>query len=335
MLEGTFYQELTAPATTGLNKAFRDVLLTESEDWRQPLIEQLNETHQTSDEVSADRMMARARSYTLINRTLYKKGVVEPLLKCISRIEGQELLHEIHSRLYGSHIRARSLSAKAITQGFYWPTHVKDFEHIVKTCEACHKTSLHQSSPSRPTQLIAPTWPLQRWGMDLVATTIPGGNKFAVVAIVYFTRWIEARPLANITSTTVKKFFWQSIVCKFSVPKTLTIDNGKQFDSDLFKQFCQNIRTTLAFASVYHPESNGAIERGNRVVFSAISKTLFSLRKGKWVKDLPTVVMVPQHHNFKNNRVYAIQATLRRRSNVARGNEAPKPPINARNACLR
>jgi hypothetical protein len=46
----------------------------------------------------------------------------------------------------------------------------------------------------------------------------------------------------------------------------------------------------LAFASVYHLESNGAIERANRAVFSAISKTMFNLRKGKWVEELPTVV---------------------------------------------
>jgi cation transport regulator ChaB len=48
--------------------------------------------------------------------------------------------------------------------------------------------------------------------------------------------------------------------------------------------------TTLAFASVYHPESNGSAERANKIVFSAISKTLFNLRKGKWVKELPKVV---------------------------------------------
>jgi transposase InsO family protein len=68
------------------------------------------------------------------------------------------------------------------------------------------------------------------------------------------------------------------------------VDNGKQFDSDKFKEFCKSLRTILAFASVYHPESNGAVERANRIVFSAISKTLFNLRKGKWVEELPKVV---------------------------------------------
>ena len=67
----------------------------------------------------------------------------------------------------------------------------------------------HQSKPSVVVQLIPPTWPLQRWGMDLVGPLPPsqGGNKFVVVAIEYFTRWIEVKPLTTITLELVKKFF--------------------------------------------------------------------------------------------------------------------------------
>jgi transposase InsO family protein len=68
------------------------------------------------------------------------------------------------------------------------------------------------------------------------------------------------------------------------------VDNRKQFDSESFKDFCRSIGTKIAFASVYHLESNGAVERVNRIVFSAISKTLFNLRKGKWIDELPKVV---------------------------------------------
>ncbi|XP_066317040.1 uncharacterized protein [Miscanthus floridulus] len=76
----------------------------------------------------------------------------------------------------------------------------------------------------------------------------------------------------------------------FGVPRTLTVDNGKQFDSDKFKEFCKTLGATIAFALVYHLESNGAVERANKIIFSAISKTLFNLRKGKWVEELPKVV---------------------------------------------
>ena len=49
-------------------------------------------------------------------------------------------------------------------------------------------------------------------GPHQTTTTFAGGNKFTVVAIKYFTRWIEAKPLAKITSESVKKFFWQNII---------------------------------------------------------------------------------------------------------------------------
>ena len=137
ILEGTFYQILQAPATQTTAKAFKTILITESEDWRHLIIDYLNNIHHPENEASIAKIAAKARSYTLIDGILYKKGVVQPLLKCITQSEGRELLQEIHSGICGSHISPRVLSAKAIRQGFYWPTHIKDAEQIVKTCQAC------------------------------------------------------------------------------------------------------------------------------------------------------------------------------------------------------
>ena len=73
----------------------------------------------------------------------------------------------------------------------------------------------------------------------------------------------------------------------------------KQFDSDKFKEFCNTLGITIAFTSVYNPESKGTVERANRVVFSAITKTLFNLYKGKWAEELPKVVW---SHNTTTSR---------------------------------
>ena len=82
--EGTFYQVLKAPAMQVTTKAFKQVLLTESKDWRQLIIDQINNVEHSEDETSIARMATRARSYTLVDGTLYKKGVVQPLFKCIT-----------------------------------------------------------------------------------------------------------------------------------------------------------------------------------------------------------------------------------------------------------
>jgi transposase InsO family protein len=71
--------------------------------------------------------------------------------------------------------------------------------------------------------------------------------------VEYFTKWIEARAVSTITAKTAQKFFWQNIICRFGVPSELIVDNGKQFDSQDFREFCSSIGTKPVFASVYHP----------------------------------------------------------------------------------
>jgi hypothetical protein len=128
--------------------------------------------------------------------------------------------------------------------------------------------------------------------LDIVGPlpTAHGNLKFTFVAVEYFTKWIEARAVSTITSKTAQKYFWQNIVCWFGVPSELTVDNGKQFDSQDIRDFCYSIGTKLAFASVYHPQSNGVVERANGKIFTAVKKMLLDDKKGKWVDLLPEAV---------------------------------------------
>jgi hypothetical protein len=114
--------------------------------------------------------------------------------------------------------------------------------------------------------------------------------RYVVVAVEYFSKWIEAKPLATITSVTVQKFFWQNIVCRFGVLKAITVDNGTQFDSEAFREFCEQIGTKIHFASVRHPESNGLVERANGIIMTGIMKLIFNQPRGKWPDELIKVV---------------------------------------------
>jgi hypothetical protein len=86
---------------------------------------------------------------------LYKHGVCSPLLKCLSRTEGMELMKEIHAGLCGSHTGSRPLLGKVFRQGFYWPKAASDAAELVQICEGCQKCARKSL-----TQLIQPTWPL-------------------------------------------------------------------------------------------------------------------------------------------------------------------------------
>jgi hypothetical protein len=218
-----------------------------SEDWRTEIISFLQGNCLSDDEAYNKRMEARTRPYVIIEGELHKHGVCSPLLKCLSRAEGVELMEEIHAGLCGSHIGSRLLLGKVFRQGFYWPKAASDAAEQVQKCENCQKCARDQKQPSSLTQLIQPTWSLQRWGLDLLGPLPPvqGNLRYVVVAMEYFSKCIEAKPLATITSVTVQKKFWQNIVCRFGVPKAITVDNGTQFDAETFKDFCDQIGTKI------------------------------------------------------------------------------------------
>ena len=64
-------------------------------------------------------------------------------------------------------------------------------------------------------------------------------RKFLLVATDYFTKWVEAEPLATITEKKVEGMVWKDIIYRFGIPRILNTDHGTQFDSEAFRGFCQ------------------------------------------------------------------------------------------------
>ena len=77
--------------------------------------------------------------------------------------------------------------------------------------------------------------------------------KYLVVAIAYFTKWIETEPVAQITAHKVQYFLWKNIVCRFGVPKRLVSDNDTLFASQQLGKLCTKLGIKQVFASVEHP----------------------------------------------------------------------------------
>jgi hypothetical protein len=93
-------------------------------------------------------MEARTIPYVIIEGELYKYEVCSPLLKCLSRTEGQELMKEIHAGLCGSYIGSGPLLGKVFRQGFYWPKAASDAADLVQKCENCQRCAKDQKQTS-------------------------------------------------------------------------------------------------------------------------------------------------------------------------------------------
>ena len=124
-------------------------------------------------------------------------------------------------------------------------------------------------------------WPFAQWGLDILGP-FPIGTKhmkFLVVMIDYFTKWVEAKPLAKITQQNAKKFVWKSIVCQFGVPRVLVLDNGRQFNNTPFRDFCKQLGIKNHYSSPSHPQANGQAKVVNRSLLKFI-KTRLKAPKG-------------------------------------------------------
>jgi hypothetical protein len=99
------------------------------------------------------------------------------------------------------------------------------------------------------------------WGLDAIGPfcTTPGDYKYILVAVDKFTKWIEVRPVAKVTSEKATKFI-KDIIHRFGVPNRIITDLGKAFTGSIFWDFYQDNTIDVYYSSVAHPRCNGHVE---------------------------------------------------------------------------
>src|SRR4051812_34922738 len=118
------------------------------------------------------------------------------------------------------------------------------------------------------------------------------GRTHLQVAVDKFTKWIEAVPITSSTALTAVNFI-KSIIFRFGVPHNIITDNGTNFTAAEFQFFCQELGIKIKYASVEHLESNGQVEKANRLVCGGIKKRLLTPLEqgvGNWIEELHAVL---------------------------------------------
>nr|GEU62915.1 ribonuclease H-like domain-containing protein [Tanacetum cinerariifolium] len=188
--------------------------------WMAQLVDYLKEGVLPGDNKEARKLRLKARKYELIERVLYRRSFLTPWLRCVGPLQANYVMREIHEGSCSMHAGPRSVVAKAIRLRYYWPTMHKDARDMIRKCNDCQ---IHRPVTRHPQQSLTPItapWPFYKWGID-IADPFPeelGKVKFLIVAMDYFTKWIEAKAVAAITGGQVKKLVWDNIVCRFVIP---------------------------------------------------------------------------------------------------------------------
>ena len=89
---------------------------------------------------------------------------------------------------------------------------------------------------------MAAPWPFVAWGMDVIEPIEPkasNGHRFILVAIDYFTKWVEAITFKALTKKAVVDFVHSKIICLFGIPRAIITDNAANLNSNLMKEVCE------------------------------------------------------------------------------------------------
>jgi len=122
---------------------------------------------------------------------------------------------------------------------------IADAVEYAKKCKACqiYADFIHQ-----PPELLHPTvasWPFEAWGIDIIGPISPPSAKvhqFILAITDYFSKWAEATPLVEVKTTNMVNFIRHHVIHRFNVPRWIIHDNGPQFSSQSFYQFCNKYR---------------------------------------------------------------------------------------------
>ncbi|XP_020207378.1 uncharacterized protein LOC109792381 [Cajanus cajan] len=157
------------------------------------------------DPVEAEKIRTQAAWYFMVTDELYRRGFSTPLLKCIDDHQADYVMREIHEGICGSHSGGRTLAAKVLRAGYYWPTLKGDCTEFVKKCVKCQKHGNLIHALAAELHSISSPWLFALWGIDVLGPfpVARGQVKFLLVAVDYFTKWIEAEPLACISVANV------------------------------------------------------------------------------------------------------------------------------------
>nr|KYP68997.1 Transposon Ty3-I Gag-Pol polyprotein [Cajanus cajan] len=184
------------------------------QDWRKELIEYLQSPYSQAER----KVKYRALNYVILNDELFKRGFDRVLFKCLGNHESYIAMVEVHEGICGAH-----------RKGYFWPSMFKDCIEFAKGCEECQKHGPIHRVPATELHAIVKPWLFRGWAIDVIGQIHPPSAKnykYIIVAIDYFTKWVEAIPVKEVDQKEVINFIEDHIIFRFGIPQTITTDQG-------------------------------------------------------------------------------------------------------------
>ncbi|KAM2611622.1 hypothetical protein TB2_031682 [Malus domestica] len=203
-----------------------------TDDWRMPIMRYLDNPNGKHDH----KIRVHATNYVVYQNELYQKGEDGLLLLCLGPQEVAQAITEVHEGICGAHQSGCKIRWLLRRHGYFWPSILKDCIELARGCIQCQIHDSIQRVPAESLHSVTKPWPFRGWAMDVIDKITPssGAAKHAwiLVATDYFTKWVEAKSYAELTSKDACDFVEEHIVTKFDVPQMIITDNGTIFTAE-------------------------------------------------------------------------------------------------------
>lgn len=247
--------------------------------------------------------------FTLIEGVLYHTRIVDDqttLLLMIPRVMRDNILESCHGHITTGHLSYRK-SLKILYRHFFWWGAARDCEIHVQTCKACNVSKKANRKLRATLGTYHAGYPLERVHLDFLGPfpESNNGNKYILMLVDQFTKWVECYPLPDQTALSTARVFIDNFVSRFGSPCIIHTDQGRQFEGDLFGAMCQILDISKSRTTPHHPASNAQVERYNATLMSLVRAHLIGGSKD-WDLNIPLLAgairgMVNRHTGFTAN----------------------------------
>lgn len=179
-------------------------------------------------------------------------------------------------------------TVKLVNDRFIRPSINSDCRNWARSCIPCQKSKIgrHVISPNSKFNLTSERF--SHIHIDLVGLLPQSrGFTYCLTAIDRFSRWLEVFPLVGITAETVAQTLYEGLIARYGVPDMITTNQGRQFESTLFRATSIILGFKRILTTAYHPAANGLVERLHRVLKAAKK----CHNTDRWTKVLPSVLL--------------------------------------------
>nr|GEV81192.1 reverse transcriptase domain-containing protein [Tanacetum cinerariifolium] len=164
--------------------------------------------------------------------------------RCVHGQETFEILKACHEGPTRGHHGANLIAKKVFDASFFWPSIYRDAPDMIKTCDTCQRQGKIPQKDEMPQNTIQVCKIFDVWSIDFMGPFPSSkGNKYILVAVVYLSKWVEAKALPTNDARVVVK-----IMIKY--------------------------RVTHRLATAYHPQKSGQVEVSNRGLKRILERTV-------------------------------------------------------------